>query len=90
MKRIDFEHFPMFTDISHAKKRVVNLKFQLADELYSHGTGIAFHALAFKIYKAVGEVELDDSEVQLLQTYVQTMGTPIMSDSLNEILNTQE
>lgn len=90
MKKINFEKFPMFRDISRTKKRVVNLKFQLSDEIYSHGQGIAFHALAFKIYNAVGEVELNAGEVELLQTYVQTMGTPIMMDSLNDILNSQE
>ena len=90
MKKINFTHFLMFTDIIHTKKRVVNIRFQLADDIYSHGSGIAFHALALKIYNSVGEVELTAEEVQLLQAYVESMGTPVMIDSLADILNTQE
>lgn len=84
MIRIDFTKVPIWVDIEHKVQVVKDIKKDLADSLYKHGTGIAFHALALKIYNSDGEVELDDDEYKLLMSYAEQMCTPAIIDALSE------
>jgi len=81
--KIDFENFTLFKDISHTEKEILNVKNVLANELYTKGQGIAFHALAFKIYNAEGEIELSENEIALLIEFSQVCLSPNFIDSLN-------
>jgi len=90
MAKINFEKFPLFMDIAHKQLVVSDVKQELCDIIYSRGTGIAYHALALKIYNTPGEVELDDKEIKLLTDFGQVMFSPNMIDSLKELLQSQQ
>lgn len=87
MIKIDFSNITVYTDIAKTKAVVKDLKEEVANDLYMHGQGIAFHALALKIYNAQGEVELDDKEYQLLMNYANQMCTPMIIDAFKNFAN---
>lgn len=81
MVKINFEDVGIYTDIE--RKTIVrhDMKKKIANDLYNHGQGIAFHALALKIYNSQGEIELSEEEYNLLMDYVRQMGTPAAIDA---------
>ena len=85
MTKIDFSKLTVYTDITKKKAVVRNVREQVANDLYTHGQGIAFHALALKIYNSTGEVELDDKEYDLLMNYVNQMCTPAIIDAFKNL-----
>lgn len=87
MIKIDFTNITVYTDIAKTKAVVKDLKEEVANDLYMHGQGIAFHALALKIYNSQGEVELDDKEYQLLMNYANQMCTPMIIDAFKNFAN---
>lgn len=85
MKKIDFKQFKTFTDITREKTALADVRKPLADTLYKTANGIAAHDLALRIYRSDGEIELEDSDVQLLRDFAKSL-TPIFMDSLEENL----
>lgn len=85
MTKINFTHIKVYTDIAKKNAIVKDMKEQVANDLYMHGQGIAFHALALKIYNSTGEVELDDKEYDLLMNYVNQMCTPAIIDAFKNL-----
>lgn len=83
MKKINFKQFKTFTDITREKTSLVDVRKPLADALYKTANGIAAHDLALRIYRSDNEMELEDSDVQLLRDFAKTL-TPIFMDSLEE------
>lgn len=82
MIKINFEDITVFADIERKTALRKNLKQEVANSLYQYGQGIAFHALALKIYNSKGELELDDEEYELLMAYARQMCTPAIIDAL--------
>lgn len=80
MKAINFKKFEMFEDISHSSKSVVDVRQELADNLYKASNGIAALDLAMKIYKSSGPIEFNDQEFAILEEFAKT-GTPRFIDS---------
>ena len=80
--KINFEDVGIYTDIEHKTMVRLDMKKKIANDLYNHGQGIAFHALALKIYNSHGEIELSEEEYNLLMDYVRQMGTPAAIDAL--------
>ena len=80
--KINFENIQVFTDISKTKSTTVNIKHDLADNIYKNSMGIAYHSLAMKIYNSSGEIELSDGEYKLLIDYAEQNFTPIIIDAL--------
>lgn len=85
MKKIDLTNLEVFTDMAHTMCTRVNVKEQVANELYMHGTGLPCHALALKIYNSSGQVELSDEEYSLLMQFAEAMFSPNMIDALRNI-----
>lgn len=88
--RINFEQFTLFKDIAHNEKEILNVKNVLANEIYTKGQGIAFHALAFKIYNSEGEIELSDEEFAILIDFAEVCMSPNFIDSIKTICNGNE
>ena len=80
--KINFEDVGIYTDIEHKTMVRLDMKKKIANDLYNHGQGIAFHALALKIYNSQGEIELSEEEYNLLMDYTRQMGTPAAIDAL--------
>lgn len=83
---IDLTKFHIFTDI---KKEIVyetNVKDNMANALYMGGQGLAFHALAFKIYNANNEVDFSDKELSLLLS-ADGLFTCVFIDSLKDYID---
>lgn len=81
MVKINFEDIGIYTDIERKTMVRLDMKKKIANDLYNHGQGIAFHALALKIYNSQGEIELSEEEYNLLMDYVRQMGTPAAIDA---------
>lgn len=81
MVKINFEDVGIYTDIERKTMVRLDMKKKIANDLYNHGQGIAFHALALKIYNSQGEIELSEEEYNLLMDYVSQMGTPAAIDA---------
>ena len=80
--KINFEDVGIYTDIEHKTMVRLDMKKKIANDLYNHGQGIAFHALALKIYNSHGEIELSGEEYNLLMDYARQMSTPAAIDAL--------
>lgn len=82
MVKINFKEVRVFLDVAHKVAEVRDMREQVANDLYQNGQGIAFHALALKIYNSQGGVELDDKEYSLLVAYAEQMCTPAAIDAI--------
>jgi len=82
MVKINFEDIGIYTDIEHKTMVRLDMRKKIANDLYNHGQGIDFHALALKIHASHGEIELSGEEYKLLMDYVRQMGTPAAIDAL--------
>lgn len=80
--KIDFTQIKVYTDITRTESSVIDARVRVADDLYRNGQGIAFHALALKIYNSKGEEEYTDEEYNLLMSYANSMCTPVFIDAL--------
>ena len=60
--KIDFENFRLFKGIDKKNVEVLNVKNVFADELYTRGQGIAFHALALKIFNSDANTDYNENE----------------------------
>lgn len=83
--KINFERVEVFEDVAHSRCRVVSIRKELADFIYTNGRGIAAHALALKIYNSKGEEEYDESECGMILE-VAKFGTPALIDAINTLL----
>lgn len=69
MKKIDFSKVKVPASISKKHFQIEDMREQLADAIYKSATNVGYMALAMKIYKSEGEVELDDKEAALLKEF---------------------
>ena len=83
--KINFESFPLYKGLGKSDVEILNVKNVLAEELYTKGKGIAFHALAMKIYNSVGETEYSEMEYALLMDFAEHCMTPNFIDSLRAL-----
>lgn len=83
--KIDFEKLPCYTSVRKDEKVEVNVKFELANLLYTTGSGISYGALAIKIYNSKGEEEYNEDECKILLEISNRL-TPIFADSLKDIV----
>ena len=82
MKKIDFRHFKVFTDISQTKSTVTDVSRDLADSIYLNANGIVAHDLAFRIYRSEGSIELSAEELAFLEKFL-AQATPVFQDSFH-------
>lgn len=82
--KIDFENFPVRQGIG---KEAISMDVRrvFAEEIYNRGQGLAFHALALKIYNAKGDEDYSDEEYRLMVTFSEQCMTPAFIDSLRAI-----
>lgn len=66
MKKINFKHFKVFTDITKTQTFEADMRKSVANVLYMQFSGIAAHDLAFRIYRSEGDIELNDEESDML------------------------
>ena len=59
MKKIDFSKLEMYRNIEKTEKEKVDVRSSFANMIYSGTSGIAFHALAYKIYNSNGSEEYE-------------------------------
>ena len=88
MVKIDFEHFKTRTLAGVETEK--DIKLTVAEDLYQKGQGIAFHALALKIYNSQGETEYTDAEFNLIMTYAKQLCTPMVIDALEVLESAKE
>lgn len=82
---IDFERFPLYKGIDRKEKEILNVKRVFAEQLYNAGSGLAFHALALKIYNSGGECEYTDEEYNLMVAFSEQCMSPRFIDSLKAL-----
>ena len=83
--KIDFENFRLFKGIDKKNVEVLNVKNVFADELYTRGQGIAFHALALKIFNSDANTDYNENEQQLMTMFAEQCMSPNFIDSLNAL-----
>ena len=71
MKKINFTALQVATNIKKDEYIKRDVREELANAMYQNARGIGYMALAMKIYKSDGEVELDDKEFKLLKDFGQ-------------------
>lgn len=71
MKKINFAALQIATSIKMDEYITKDIREELANAMYQNARGIGYMALAMKIYKSDGEVELDDKEFKLLKDFGQ-------------------
>lgn len=88
MAKIDFSKFPCYTDIRRENKREFDLKYDLSNQMYLNGTGVAMGALAMKIYNSQGEEEYNEQECKLIIDFAKSLN-PIIHDSIKDMIEAQ-
>lgn len=83
--KIDFEKFRLFQGIDKKNVEVLNVKNVFADELYTRGQGIAFHALALKIFNSDANTDYNENEYQLMTMFAEHCMSPSFIDSLKAL-----
>ena len=83
--KIDFENFRLFKGIDKKNVEVLNVKNVFADELYTRGQGIAFHALALKIFNSDANTDYNENEYKLMTMFAEQCMSPNFIDSLNAL-----
>ena len=83
--KIDFENFRLFKGIDKKNVEVLNVKNVFADELYTRGQGIAFHALALKIFNSDANTDFSENEYQLMMMFAEQCMSPNFIDSLKDL-----
>ena len=84
---INFEKMPCYKDVTKTEKVEVDVRYQLANAMYTRGGGVDMGALALKIFASHGEMEYTKEEVILIQNFVKPSFSPIFIDSLEELIN---
>lgn len=87
MKKIDFQHFKIYTTVSRKVAQAVDVRETFANMIYTNVNGIRAHALAMKIFKSDGETEYSKEEAQMIRSVAEQLCVPGFIDGLNEQLN---
>lgn len=82
--KIDFEKFPVRQGIGKGAISM-DVRRVFAEEIYNNGQGLAFHALALKIYNAKGDEDYSDEEYRLMVMFSEQCMSPAFIDSLRAI-----
>lgn len=88
MAKLNFKKFPCYTDIRKENKREYDLQYDLANQMYLNGSGIAMGALAMKIYNADGEQDYNEQECRIIIDFAKTLN-PIIHDSIKDMIEAQ-
>lgn len=88
MKKINFAALQIATSIKKDEFITKDIREELANAMYQNARGIGYMALAMKIYKSDGEVELDDKEFKLLKDFGQ--GFPLFYQDALGLLEARE
>lgn len=80
---IDFEKIEVYTDLDKSNKITANVRKEFANIVYQNGQGIAFHALALKIWN--GEKQYSDEEYELIMKIAEVFYTPCFIDALRDM-----
>lgn len=86
MKNLDLKNIKFYKDLSKKEFILFDASKELANFIYTNMTGIAYHALALKIWDSDGKVELDEEEEQLLWDVVNRYLKPCVIDAIKEQL----
>lgn len=86
MTKIDFDRFMLIKSIDGQKKAEMNVRRVFAEEIYSRGKGLAFHALALKIYNGEGCQDFTDEECALMVSFASQCMSPAFLDSLQKTI----
>lgn len=87
--KINFRQFQVCTNLDKTDSTILNIANELANGIYKTAQGIEGHALALKIYNSVGEEDYNDNELNAIENYANTYGTPFFIDALNSIKHEQ-
>lgn len=86
MRKIDLTKVEVYTSIEKKGTRVIDIKNDLANSIYTSATGIEYHSLAFKLYNTEQEVELSDNEIDLLLKFTSQVCTIAVDEGLQNLL----
>lgn len=87
--KMNFKSFPVYTGISREKTLPMNISLVISDGIYGNVPGIQAHSLALKIYQSEGEVELDDSELRILDSSLDLF-VGVLSDSVRDYIRNKK
>ena len=89
--KIDFSRIPCYVDIRKEGKQEMDVKYDLSNQMYINGHGVAVGALALKIYNSQGEEDYSEQECQILLAFLREGGyPPIFIDSVEELVAGKE
>jgi hypothetical protein len=83
--KIDFEHIEVYTDLGKTQVVIANERRNLANVIYNQGQGLAFHALALKIWNGDADTEYTDEECRLMMKVVEACFAPCFIDAMRNL-----
>lgn len=87
--KINFDLVEIFTDIQKTKCVRQNMRKDFANLIYTNGSGIDAHALAFKIYNGDADTEYNGREVELIRQY-ENLCSPCVIDAIERMLTDED
>jgi hypothetical protein len=89
MNKINFKEFEVSNNINWTNTKVIDVREQFANLIYTNLNGIKAHSLSHKIFESNGEIELDDDEVKFIKEAANQLCTPIFIDAINKAIKTE-
>ena len=86
MKKINFKEFQIQENLFSDTKTLVDLREGFSNVVYKNSQGSKGLDLALKIYKADGEIEFNDDELQIIKNISEICIAPI-TKAIQDIFN---
>jgi len=86
MKKLNLQKLKVYTNFSHTKSIIKDVREEWADAIYTLAHGIKMHALAEKVYHSNADTEYSEDEIDMIKEIIVGGGTPALIDAINEIL----
>ena len=81
-----FLMFPVKKNMSGTETTNTDIREAFADLIYSNVNGIKALTLAQKIYNSDGEIEFEDSEIEIIKTIADNLCIAKIVDSMHAII----
>jgi hypothetical protein len=90
MAKVNFKALQVKTSLKGDNVVTIDGAADIANIIYTQGTGIVAHNLAHKIFESEGEVELSDKEADIVEHIVNLCCAPLHIDAIMSQLKTEK
>lgn len=88
--KINLDLVEIFTNLEKTECVRQSIRKDLANLIFTQGTGLACHALAIKIFNGSADDDFNESEVALISEFVNRCCSPAIIDAVQKMLKAEK